>query len=496
MINRLHATVTLAALAGIAGVEGPAASVYAAPLDSAPRATEAREAVLIGFDHPVGVDEVAWVESLGGEVRYAYHLIDAIAASLPAGAIDFVGRADAVTYVEPDRVHHIVGDELTNSWGVKRVGGGFAHAAGHTGAGIKVAVIDTGVDYNHPDLAGRVAGGYDFVNNDPDPIDDHDHGTHVAGTIAAVLDGNGVVGVAPEVEIYALKALNAQGSGSTSDLIAAIQWAADNDMDITSNSWGSFLPSGQAMRDAFDNSYDAGVLHVAAAGNFYGLFGVSYPARYESLIAVGATDQQNRKAAFSDTGPELELAAPGVDVNSTIRNGRYDLFSGTSMATPHVSGAAALALASGSIEDTNLNGRVNDEVRDRLAATAIDLGAPGRDRSFGFGLVNASTAVSTPMSLTVPTLVAGDVATLTASGADAGSTVFFVYGAATGPVEIAPLGVVLSILNPSLGGSAVADSGGVASFSATVPGAASGVTIFVQAATNGVVSDVVRTTIQ
>ena len=241
---------------------------------------------------------------------------------------------------------------------------------------IVVGVIDTGVDYTHPDLAaniwtnpGEIAGdgidndgngyvddvhGYDFVNNDGDPMDDNGHGTHVSGTIGAV--GNNAVGVAGvnwQVQIMGLKFLDSNGSGPTSAAVSALNYATmmrNNygvNIRLTNNSWGGGAFS-QALSDAITASGNAGMLFVAAAGNSASNNDAtpSYPASYNlpNIIAVAATDQNDALASFSNYGAtSVDLAAPGVSILSTYPNNTYSSMSGTSMATPHVSGAAALA---------------------------------------------------------------------------------------------------------------------------------------------------------
>jgi hypothetical protein len=273
---------------------------------------------------------------------------------------------------------------------VKRIGSGLVHDAGNRGDGVNVAIVDTGIDYNHPDLDGNYVGGADFVNNDSDPMDDHGHGTHVAGTVAAEDDNLGVVGVAPKALLYGVKVLSNTGSGSWSNIIAGIQWAVDNGIQVTNNSYGGSAYPGTIVQSAFDNSYAQGVLHVAAAGNSGACppsgDTVGYPAKFASVIAVAATSSTDARACFSSTGPAVEIAAPGSSINSTRRGGGYTSMSGTSMASPHVAGVAALVIAAS--EMTNV------QVRQRLVETADDLGAPGRDELFGFGLVDADDAAA------------------------------------------------------------------------------------------------------
>ena len=157
--------------------------------------------------------------------------------------------------------------------------------------------------------------------------------------------------VAQKGELYDRKALGAGGSGSDSDVIAASQWAVTNGIQVNNNSYGSSRDPGVTVKAAFDNAYAAGVLHVAAAGNSGNPRGrgnnVIYPARWESVIAVAATDGDDERASWSSTGPDVELAAPGVGINSTLLGGGYDEDKGTSMASPHVAGTAAWVIAAG-----------------------------------------------------------------------------------------------------------------------------------------------------
>lgn len=348
--------------------------------------------VFIGFTQRPGPPQEAMVRGLGGEIRYTYHLIPAIAATIPGKAIDALQRNPNVTRIEPVIKVYAIDAELDNAWGVKRIGAGTVHDAGNRGAGVKVAIIDSGIDYTHPDLDANYVSGYDFVNDDDDPMDDAGHGTHVAGTVAAEDNGEGVVGVAPAASLYALKVLDASGSGDYSDVIAALQWVVDHGLQVTNNSYGSSGDPGTLVKEAFDNAYAAGVLSVCAAGNSGNPPGrgdnVIYPARYESCIAVAATDQSDKRARWSSTGLDVELSAPGVNINSTLPGGGYGGMSGTSMASPHVAGTAALVITAG------ITG--NDAVRQQLVDTADDLGDPGLDTKYGYGLVDADEAAGTP----------------------------------------------------------------------------------------------------
>lgn len=351
---------------------------------------EPRTDVLIAFKAQPGPAEIALVRSHGGSVKRTFTLVPALSASIPAAAIDGLSRNPHVTAVEIDGLFHAISvdAELDRTWGVKHIGAGTVHASGGLGAGVRVAVIDSGIDYTHPDLAANFSGGYDFVNSDADPMDDNGHGTHVGGTVAALLNSSGVVGAAPGAKLYGLKVLSASGSGSFSNIIAALQWCVDHGVAVTNNSYGAGQDPGTIVQQAFDNSAAKGVLHIAAAGNSGTRSGtgnnVGWPARYDSVVAVAATTKTDGRASFSSTGPTVELAAPGVAINSTKLDGGYVEYNGTSMASPHVAGVAAILSAFGANAA---------DIRLVLQRTATDLGDDGRDNLYGFGLVNAEAAV-------------------------------------------------------------------------------------------------------
>jgi subtilisin family serine protease len=263
----------------------------------------------------------------------------------------------------------------------------------NAGEGVKVAVLDTGIDLDHPDLQANIKGGINAINPQKSPDDDNGHGTHVAGIIAAADNSEGVIGTAPKAWLYAVKVLDRRGSGYISDIIEGLDWCIQNGMQVVNMSFGTStdVPS---LHEALVAAYNRGLVLVAAAGNSGPQDNtVLYPAKYDEVIAVSATDSKDALADWSSRGPEVELAAPGVDIYSTFTGGTYKTLSGTSMASPHVAGTAALVIASG-ITDANGDGRINDEVRRRLDGAAEDLGAAGRDSLYGWGLVSAAKAVS------------------------------------------------------------------------------------------------------
>ncbi|HLD89107.1 MAG TPA: S8 family peptidase [Candidatus Nanoarchaeia archaeon] len=346
---------------------------------------EPKKKVLIGFK---GDPDDNLVKVHGGDVKHKFHIVKAVAADIPESEIAKLKKNSNVAYVEEDAIATTAGKPVpyqppqTLSWGIDRVDGELSWSTA-TGAGVKVAVIDTGIDIAHPDLKNNVKGGVNFVATARNYKDDNGHGTHVAGIISSENNGIGVVGVSPKASLYAVKVLDRTGSGYYSSIIAGLQWAVDNGMQVASMSLGGSADS-QALHDAVDNAYSKGVLLVAASGNEAGK--VSYPAAYSSVIAVSATDSNNNLASFSNYGNEISLSAPGVSIYSTYKGGGYATLSGTSMAAPHVSGAAALAIQSHP-------GYTNFQIRDLLARTSIDLGAAGLDAQYGYGLVNAYNAV-------------------------------------------------------------------------------------------------------
>jgi subtilisin family serine protease len=235
---------------------------------------------------------------------------------------------------------------------------------GTKGKGVVVAIIDTGIDYRHPALGGclgpgcRVLGGHDFVNDDDDPLDDHFHGTHVAGIVGG--NSEDLIGVAPEVSFLGYKVLNSKGSGSESDVIAAIERAIDpngdgdlrDHADVVNLSLGGYGNADDAASTAIDNATAAGTLFAVAAGNAGQPHSVDSPGTARLAVTVGATDLGDHIASFSSRGPSPKLIsikpdvlAPGVGIRSSMPNGQYGSLSGTSMATPHVAGVAALIRA-------------------------------------------------------------------------------------------------------------------------------------------------------
>jgi thermitase len=336
-------------------------------------------------------------------------------------AVRRLNRSSAVLYAEPNYVVHTLAtpddplyaqqDDLNNTgqrggradadidapegWGLGGLG-----AFPSTG-GAKVGIVDTGVQLDHEDLAGRVAdcaGVKSFGLNllvitlgaDPTIVpgrceDDNGHGTHVAGTIGARADnGKGIAGIAFDSPLSICKALDSTGSGTVVMIANCLHYLSQQGVEVISMSFGSTSKS-QTLANAIGDAANAGALLVAAAGN-EGDSTMEYPAGFAQVVSVGATDDKDQHASFSTANDKVEISAPGVDTLSTWDNGGYKRLSGTSMATPHVAAVAAI------IASRTAGGP--GAWRDKLDRSVDDLGPAGRDPQFGFGRVNLADAVS------------------------------------------------------------------------------------------------------
>jgi Subtilisin-like serine proteases len=344
-------------------------------------------------------DRSQLVSKYNGRFRREFKHFNAATAEMTSQNIAKLKKDSTVDYVEEDNVVKISSTSMTN-WGVSDIKAPASWESGLTGKGVKIAIIDSGVA-SHSDLV--VAGGTNVINGSSTTsyVDDNGHGTHVAGVIAAQGLNGGVKGVAPDASIYAVKALNSDGEGYTSDIISGIDWAIEHNIDIISMSLGT-SESSASLKNAIDTAYSDGLLIVAAAGNDGNTRGtgtnIEYPANYSSVIAVGAVDSSNTRAYFSSTGSKLEVSAPGVDILSTYLNDGYEQMSGTSMATPFV--AADLALLK-----QQYPSYTNVQLRQLLASNVVDLGTSGRDSLYGYGLITApSTTTTTTTTVPTPTV--------------------------------------------------------------------------------------------
>ncbi|WP_245830976.1 S8 family peptidase [Sediminibacillus massiliensis] len=248
-------------------------------------------------------------------------------------------------------------------------------------SGQEIAVLDTGVDYNHPDLDGKTIRGYDFIDNDYTPQDLNGHGTHVAGTAAAETNnGTGVSGMAPNTAILAVRVLDASGNGSLADIADGIRYAADAGAEVINLSLGCDCNT-RTLENAVDYAWSQGATVIAAAGND-GVSTTFEPASYSNVIAVGAVDRYDRRASFSNYGAWVDVTAPGVDIAATVPNRGYAYMSGTSMASPHVAGLAGLLAG---------QGRSNSEIRQAIEQTADPISGTGS--YFEHGRINSYNAV-------------------------------------------------------------------------------------------------------
>ncbi len=345
------------------------------------------EDVLVTFYQPPGPDEIELIESLGGIVTKVYHIVPTIAAAMPSENLDELEADPRVKLIEPDITISMAFAGEVLPWGVDRVDAELVHPS-NKGTGVKVAILDSGIDLAHPDLA--VAGDVTFVEGTTSGDDDNGHGTLVAGIVAALDNDIGVIGVAPEASLYAVKVLRQDGGGSMSVILSGIEWTVDNNMQVINMSFGGIMNWPVAVKDALDNAYSAGMVIVAGAGNGGDASGEGEnmwaPARFEPVIAVGATDELDARYTASSTGDTLELMAPGVNIYSTAMGGGYGYQTGTSASSPHAAGVAALLIASGMTS--------NIDIRHRLRHSAEDLGAPGPDTRYGNGMVNADLAIN------------------------------------------------------------------------------------------------------
>jgi subtilisin len=366
---------------GAAAEEGPTRRIVGTASPRAERAARRR------------ADSVKHVLDFG-------HIGTAVAGRFSDRAAEELSNRPDVRYVEADGEVETLAQTLP--WGIDRVDADVLHDNGETGNGADVAIIDTGIDSDHYDLEGNLGAGRCFAEDccgeagglfcSPNDNqchhawdDDNDHGTHCAGIADAVDDTEGVVGVSTEATLHAAKVLDGCGSGYYSDVAAGIEWTADQGYDVGSMSLGG--DDSSTVQDACQYASDRGVLLVAAAGNDGPCSDcVGYPAAYDTVIAVSATSEDDSLADFSSTGPEVELAAPGEDILSTVppesSSDGLDTFSGTSMACPHVSGAGGQLMA---------NGDTNTEARQRLRDTAEDIGLDSNEQ--GYGLLDAEAAV-------------------------------------------------------------------------------------------------------
>ena len=344
------------------------------------------------------------VSSLNGKVIDHYGIINGMSVTIPdnmAGKLQSLGN---VKYVEKEQTVQVLLDKA-----VPQIGADKVWASGYTGKGVKVAVIDTGVDTNHPDLNGnKVVAWVDYVNGKTTPYDDHGHGTHVSSTIAGTGNAsNGQYkGVAPEASLMVAKVLSSSGSGSDTNIIKAIDWAVKNGAQVISMSLGSTTHS-QAMDDAVNNAVKAGVVVVIAAGNSGpSAKTICCPGDSPYVITVGASDRNDAIASFSSRGPNQDgsvkpdvtnmgVGLVAAKAGGTASTGYYKAMSGTSMATPMTSGVVALLLQANKT-------LTPEQVKTVLEKTAKPLGGSVPNNDYGYGRVDAKAALDYVLTGKVP----------------------------------------------------------------------------------------------
>ncbi len=298
-------------------------------------------------------------------------------AEMDSLALSCLSEDPDIEMIEEDTVVTKLGD--ITPWNIENIKAPFLHNQDNYGTGIKVAVFDTGIDLNNSDL--QVAGGVSFVEGITSYDDDNGHGTAMAGILAALQNEQGLLGIAPEVSLYSVKVLDQEGIGYYSQIIDGIQWAIENDIDIITMSFGGTQYS-NILRESIQEANDNNILIIAASGNQGSFSAINYPANFNEVVCVGAVDNQNNIASFSNRGTEMDIVAPGVNIQTTGLNNSLVTVNGTSAAVPHVAGVAAQLW---SIK----NELTNDELKALLYVSAERM---GEHNTSGWGLVNAEQA--------------------------------------------------------------------------------------------------------
>lgn len=346
------------------------------------------ERLIVLFEDSNSMANVKKELTNNGVFSESFNILNGLVIHANERAIEKIMKSKGILSIEVDQVVNMLpkkekpgkpGNDTEEpspqiqDWGLSAINAQEAWSV-YTGLGVKVAVIDTGIDINHQDLV--IYGGVNYVAKARSYDDDNGHGTHVAGIIAATNNEEGVVGVAFESKLYAVKALDRRGSGYLSDVIRGIEWSIENQMDVINMSLGSDNPS-ISLENVLDYAKSQGLIVIAAAGNDSSA--VDYPGAYSSTIAVGAVDNTLALANFSSNGPEVDIVAPGVNIYSTYKSGAYRTLNGTSMATPYIAGLAAM------YKQKNPSATLA-EFRNALINGSQDLGNIGFDTFFGYGL--------------------------------------------------------------------------------------------------------------
>lgn len=303
---------------------------------------------------------------------------DTFVINLTASELEEYKKNSNIDLIEEDVKVSLVSQ--TESWALSSIKIDNARADGLTGKGVKIAVLDSGVT-KHDDL--NIIDGVAFTSYTTSYEDDNGHGTHVTGIIGALDNDIGTVGVAPDAKLYIVKVLDSKGDGYISDVIEGVNWAIQNDVDIINLSLGTPVNSA-FLQETLEFANSKGIIIVVAAGNKGNTQGagdnILYPAKYDCVLSVGAVDSNHQRSLTSSTGNKLDLVAPGGSIMSTYLNNQYAVIGGTSMAAPHVTGVIALLKEAYPYASS-------DWIKARLIETVEDLGEPGKDRLYGYGLV-------------------------------------------------------------------------------------------------------------
>lgn len=389
LTRRIALLVALAMLLAV----GPVPAGAFAPREAA-SGTYRPDQILVGFKPGTPAwDRAGSHANLGTKARGRVASIDVEIVEVPKGrSVDSLIRMykknPNVVFAEPDYVATTAmtpdDPKYPEQWAHPYVNTPAAWSRNTGSSSVTIAVLDTGLDITHPEIAARVVNGYDFVNGDADPSDDNGHGTRVTGLAAAT--GNNALGIAGmdwNARIMPVKVMNSSGTGSWSVVARGITHAADNGADVVNLSLGG--PASSTLQAAIKYAYDKGVIIVAAAGNS-GTEAIAYPAAYPEVIAVGSV-WKDRLSTFSNFGSQLSVVAPGESVWSIERGGGYRASAGTSAASPFVAGLAGLLHAV-------KPGIAPAEVKAVITSTARDLGDPGWDKYFGWGHIDAAAALA------------------------------------------------------------------------------------------------------
>jgi subtilisin family serine protease len=379
---------------------------------------QTKSSVIVILDERPSIDDFLEIQEISTEDIIVYKIIPAISVEateeerskwlLDDSVVDIVDDITLSTQTHTEQSQRT--KEYKANWGLKEINVADRKVDHLTGRGVKVGIVDTGIDYTHPDLSHAFIEGIDFVNKDHDPMDDNGHGTHVSGIIAAAIDDIGIRGVAPDAELYVAKVCNVFGACSLSALLSGFEWMIDKEVNVINVSLGSVFDN-LALNMAIDRIRFFGIITVAAGGNRTPSnclrHNVVYPGGYRTVMTVSALAENGRITPWSSV--PVDIAAPGDKILSTFLDGKYEVFSGTSMAAPHVTGVVALHFEEAfsgrrsGVQDVNLNFRIGEEIFSKvLLTTQGGTRSTCTRASRGSGVVDAKGAATNPFKFPTP----------------------------------------------------------------------------------------------